>query len=152
MAGSTDGRSSRDEAPADRESASAGARGGSEGRETILLVEDEPQLRRVTRRVLERYGYTVREAESPEQALAVAAAHTGVINLLLTDFVMPGGTGGELAERMLRERPQLRVLLMSGYPDDVIAREGALPPGTAFLQKPCTTGELLRKVRAVLDG
>lgn len=122
----------------------------SGAKETILLVEDEAQLRRVTRRVMERYGYGVLEAESPEQAVAVAATH-GAIDVLLTDFLMPGGSGRALAERLLRARPQLRVLLMSGYPDDVIAHDGPLPPGTEFLQKPCTTEDLLSKLRAVLD-
>jgi CheY-like chemotaxis protein len=123
----------------------------SGGSETILLVEDDLQLRHLTRRVLERHGYTVLDAESPDHALSVAARHGGVIELLLTDVVMPGGSGRDLAERMLGERPRLRVLYMSGYSDEAIVRYGVLTPGTEFLQKPATAGELLQKVRAALD-
>jgi two-component system cell cycle sensor histidine kinase/response regulator CckA len=122
------------------------------GTETILLVEDDVQLRRLVNRVLKRQGYTVLDADGPERALAIAAEHEGPIALLLTDMVMPGGSGGELARRMLRERPELKVLYTSGYTEEeAILRHGALVPGTDFLQKPSTVEELLRKVRAILD-
>jgi PAS domain S-box-containing protein len=120
------------------------------GSETILLVEDDEPLRRLARQVLERHGYTVLDAADPEQALAVAA-HVGVVQLLLTDVVMPGMGGRELAERLLRERPGLKVLYISGYADDAIAHHGMLTPGAELLQKPYGSEMLLRKVRETLD-
>jgi CheY-like chemotaxis protein len=122
------------------------------GTETILLVEDEAAVRDLTRRCLEQRGYSVLQAASAEDALEVLAKHSGRLDLLLTDVVMPGASGPELANRLTAERPDLHVLFVSGYPDDSPASAGVLENGTAFLQKPFTPDVLARKVRAVLDA
>ena len=123
------------------------------GRETILLVEDEPDLRELTRNVLAARGYNVIEAMSAEGAerLATDASGTGKIHLLLTDVIMPGVSGRELAKRVLARQPSVRVLYMSGYTYNVIAENGTLERGVAFLQKPFTPSGLVEKVREVLD-
>jgi two-component system, cell cycle sensor histidine kinase and response regulator CckA len=121
------------------------------GSETILLVEDEERLRLVTSTVLRRYGYKVLEAQSGGDALVLCEQHRGTIHLLLTDVIMPRMSGKQLAERLSPTRPAMLVLYMSGYTDGVIARQGVLEPGTAFLQKPITPEVLARKVREVLD-
>ena len=123
------------------------------GRETILLVEDEPDLRELTRNVLSARGYNVIEAMSAEGAerLAMDASGTGKIHLLLTDVIMPGVSGRELAKRVLARQPSVRVLYMSGYTYNVIAENGTLERGVAFLQKPFTPSALVEKVREVLD-
>jgi PAS domain S-box-containing protein len=118
---------------------------------TVLLVEDEDSVRSLTRRVLQRAGYQVLEAEDGERALAIARAHAGAIDLLLTDVVMPGGGGRRLAERMAAFRPSTRVLYMSGYPGDAIAEHG-LEPGVDLLPKPFTPESLLRRVADALGG
>jgi signal transduction histidine kinase/ActR/RegA family two-component response regulator len=133
---------------ADWDFAAGGARGGSE---TVLLVEDEPPLRVLARRCLERAGYRVLEAGGAEEALTVSARHSGAIDLLLTDVVMPQVSGKELAERLSAIRPETRVLFMSGYTDDIVAQHGVLDPGTELLQKPFTPEGLTRRVREVLD-
>jgi CheY-like chemotaxis protein len=122
------------------------------GTETVLLVEDEPALRAVARRTLERQGYIVLEAPNGEAGLAVAAAHTGPLDLLVTDVVMPGISGRELATRLVASRPTVRVLYTSGYTDDAIVQHGVLEDGIQFLQKPFTPSGLARKVREVLDA
>jgi len=122
------------------------------GSETILLVEDEAPVRDLTRRCLEQRGYSVLQAASAEDALELLAKHSGRLDLLLTDVVMPGASGPELATRLTAERPDLHVLFVSGYPDDSPASAGVLEGGTAFLQKPFTPDTLARKVRAVLDA
>ncbi len=119
------------------------------GAETILVVEDEDAVRRLARRVLERNGYHVIEAGSGDEALAIGDDVT--IHLVLSDVVMPRMNGRELVERLLVRRPGLRVLFMSGYTEDAIARHGVLETGTAFVQKPFTAGDLARKVRETLD-
>ncbi|MEO8587551.1 MAG: response regulator, partial [Acidobacteriota bacterium] len=96
-------------------------------------------------------GYTVLLAEGPADAERIAGSHAGPIHLLLTDVVMPGVRGPELAERLLRQRPDLLVLYMSGYTDDAIAHHGLLEAGVEFLQKPFTPLGLTNKVREVLD-
>lgn len=121
------------------------------GTETILLVEDDAPLRRLARQVLERHGYSVLDAEDPQHALALLAEHTGPFDMLLTDVVMPGMSGRDLAERLRRDRPQLKVLYISGYTDDAIVVHGVLAPGTELLQKPYGTEMLARRVREVLD-
>jgi len=122
------------------------------GQETLLLVEDEDVLRDLTREVLEAAGYRVLSAASGEEALGVASLHAGGIDLLVSDVIMPGMSGAELARRLGPVRPQMKVLFASGYTADAIAHHGVLEDGTEFLQKPFTPGELESKVRAVLDG
>jgi PAS domain S-box-containing protein len=122
------------------------------GTETILLAEDDEILRPLTKGLLAKLGYTVLDAESAEQALAVAGARQGLIHLLVADVVMPGGSGRELARRLAQSRPETRVLYVSGYTDDAIVHHGMLEPGLKFLQKPFTPAALARKVREVLDS
>ena len=121
------------------------------GTETILLVEDADVVRQLAREIIGRAGYHVIEAGNAEQALAVAASHEGRIDLLLTDVIMPGATGVELAARLRAVRKNVNVLYMSGYTDNAIVRQGLLDEETAFLQKPFTPQDLLRKVRGVLE-
>ena len=121
------------------------------GTETILLAEDDEMLRPLAKGVLEKLGYTVLEAENAAHALALAGAYAGPIELLVSDVVMPGGSGRELARQLARSRPDTRVLYISGYTDDAIVHHGMLEPGLAFLQKPFTPDALARKVRDVLD-
>jgi two-component system, cell cycle sensor histidine kinase and response regulator CckA len=120
------------------------------GRETILVAEDEPAVRELTRRILQTAGYSVLTAGSGDEALAVAAANGGPIQLLLTDLVMPGMSGKQLAQRFRTERPDCRVLYMSGYFDDVVAEKGVFRAEVAFLAKPFSREDLLGRIRAVL--
>ncbi len=122
------------------------------GSETILLVEDEDAVRGLTLRCLRSSGYTVLQASSAEEALEVAASHSGRLDLLLTDVIMPGASGPELARRLLEKRPATLVLYVSGYTDASMASQGALDDGAFFLQKPFTPESLARKVREVLDS
>ncbi|HWP34368.1 MAG TPA: ATP-binding protein, partial [Thermodesulfobacteriota bacterium] len=122
------------------------------GRETVLLLEDDERVRRLACEVLTRKGYTVLEARSGDEALALASSHPGPIALLLTDVVMPGLRGREVAARLAPLRPEMKVLYMSGYPDAAIVRHGVLEPGIAFLPKPFTPDLLARRVREVLDS
>jgi CheY-like chemotaxis protein len=119
------------------------------GTETVLLCEDEPDLRELAREVLEDYGYTVLEASDGTEALERAAKHAAPIHLLLTDVIMPRMNGSELAARLTRERP-LKVLYMSGYTETSMMHTGE--SDAAFLQKPFSPLVLARTVRAVLDG
>ena len=122
------------------------------GSETILLVEDEKAVRAVTRQLLERNGYKVLEAPDGPAALALVNRTPDVpVDLLLTDVVMPGMSGRDLADQLAARRPGLRVLYMSGYTDDAIVRHGMLEPGLSYLEKPFQPGGLLRKVRESLD-
>jgi two-component system cell cycle sensor histidine kinase/response regulator CckA len=123
-----------------------------EGSATVLLVEDEEQLRHLTKRVLERSLYTVLEAGNAPDALRVAREHKGPIHLLLTDVVMPGMSGPELAASFERERPGVPVLYMSGYTDNAIVHHGILNSGTHFLQKPFTPQGLTQRVHEVMSG
>ena len=120
------------------------------GSETVLLVEDDDTVRRLVRQVLSCHGYTVMECRSPEEALAMSSNYSGRIHLMVTDVVMPGSSGPELAQRITAQRPETRVLFMSGYTDDAIVHHGVLDAGVAFLEKPFTPDNLLRKVREVL--
>jgi signal transduction histidine kinase/ActR/RegA family two-component response regulator len=124
----------------------------AEGRETILLVEDEARVRQLACDILQASGYTVLEARHGHAALEVCQNHTGTIDLLLTDVVMPSMNGRELAERLAPLRPDMAVLYTSGYTDNAIVLHGVLDARTVFLQKPFTPDALARKVRQVLDA
>ena len=122
------------------------------GTETILLAEDEANLRYLARQFLEKQGYKVIEAADGAAAMQIAVAHEGVIHLLLTDVIMPGMNGRELAQRISEIRPQTKVLYMSGYTENVIGHDGTLDAGVSLLQKPFTLRDLKSKVREVLDS
>jgi PAS domain S-box-containing protein len=121
------------------------------GDETVVLVEDEPLVRNLVGEVLRRSGYPVLEFVNGQEALARAKRHSGLIHLLVTDVVMPGMSGIELARRLGLGHPEMRVLFISGYPDDLVGPKGVPQPGRTFLQKPFTPDTLLRKVRMLLD-
>ncbi len=122
------------------------------GTESVLLVEDEPEVRRLVEKLLGLKGYKVLSAASPAEAIAVSRRHEAPIDLLLTDVIMPGMNGRELARILAETRPRMKVLYMSGYTDAAISQQGILAPGTAFLSKPFTPDVLARKVREVIDG
>ncbi|HUF35611.1 MAG TPA: PAS domain S-box protein [Gemmatimonadales bacterium] len=122
------------------------------GSETVLVVEDEGAVRALARRVLEAQGYRVLDAASPAQALELTDEGRRRIDLLLTDVVMPGMGGPALAERLEARQPGLRVLYISGYAEEAILRQGALPAGGALLEKPFTADELARQVRRALSA
>src|SRR5579862_923561 len=121
-------------------------------RETILLVEDEGGIRALVRKILRRERYNVLEAGSAEEALNLAQSHPGHIDLLLTDVMLPGMGGRELAEGMRKSVADVKVLYVSGYTEDESVRAGAFPPGSKFLQKPFTLSVLVGKVREALDA
>ena len=123
-----------------------------QGTETVLLVEDQDDVRRVAHAILRRYGYHVIEASNAGEALLSCERHPRTIHLLLTDVVMPQLSGRELAERLVSMRPELRVLYMSGYTENVIVHHGILDSGIAYLQKPIVPDLLARRVREVLDA
>jgi CheY-like chemotaxis protein len=120
------------------------------GSGTVLLVEDEAGVRHLARDVLSRYGYRVLEAGDGSEALRLATAHEGPIDLLLTDVVMPGMSGAELAEQFRVVRPEARVLYASGYADDAVMRHG-ITGGVPFLQKPFEPDDLVRQVRELIE-
>jgi len=122
------------------------------GTETVLVAEDEQMVRVLIRKVLEQAGYTVLLAGGGAEALQLAERHAGPIQMLVTDVVMPGMSGRELARRLLELRPNTKVLYLSGYADDAVERHGVLDPGTAFMQKPFSPGALASRVREVLGG
>jgi PAS domain S-box-containing protein len=141
----------RTEAPAEEPIPSESSHGEGSGCEVILLAEDEDNIREPAREVLESRGYTVLEARDALQALEVSRAWTGPIHLLVSDVVMPGMSGSQLAAKLDQERPGTHVLFMSGYSEDAIAQHGVLHAGRSFLQKPFPPGLLLRTVREILD-
>jgi DNA-binding NtrC family response regulator len=123
----------------------------SKGTETVLLVEDAPMIRRLAREIMLRAGYTVIEASDADEAMRLAGKYDR-IDMLLTDLIMPGPSGVDLADQLRAVRPDIRVLFMSGYTDNAIVRNGMLGESASFLQKPFTPAELLRKVRHVIDA
>jgi two-component system, cell cycle sensor histidine kinase and response regulator CckA len=129
-----------------RPTASAG------GSETILLVEDEREVRVLVEKLLRLQGYTVIAAANPAEAIRLATGHQGSIDLLITDVVLPGQSGRDVAHQIQQLRPGTPVLYMSGYSDDAVVRHGVLDEGTHFLQKPFTPALLGKKVREILDG
>ena len=118
----------------------------------MLLVEDEDGVRRLLRHVLQKRGYNVLEAANAEEALDVYLARGEGIQLVLTDMVMPRMSGRELAERLRTLRPDLKIVFMSGYTDDVLIRTGAISPGMSFLQKPLRPDTLAATIREALDS
>jgi two-component system, cell cycle sensor histidine kinase and response regulator CckA len=132
--------------------AAKAANESSRGSETILLVEDEESVRQLVRETLQARGYVVIEAQNGEEGLQIAEAHSGPLDVVITDVVMPGIGGRELAKRLTEARPETRVLFLSGYAEDAIVHEGVLESGAAFLQKPFTLQTLSRKVREVLQS
>jgi two-component system, cell cycle sensor histidine kinase and response regulator CckA len=131
----------------------AGVLGGGRlgGHESVLLVEDEPSVRRILKKILVGAGYLVLEAANAEEALRLSSERRGDVDLLLTDVVMPGKTGRQLAERLLVERPSLKVIYMSGYAPSEVPAVAGLKDRHAFIQKPIRPVQLLSKLREVLD-
>jgi CheY-like chemotaxis protein len=120
--------------------------------ETVLVVEDEPALREVTKRILTRNGYTVITAANGPEALDIARDHPGEIHLLVTDVVMPHMLGKEVAEKMRAVRPDIEVLFMSGYARPVLAAQGRLDPSVALVEKPFSEADLMAMAGRVLNG
>ena len=131
--------------------AASGPHAVLDGRGTVLLVEDEAQLRKLAKRILESKGYQVLDAGTAADALRIGREHEGPIHLLLTDVVMPGMGGPKLAEALLAERPGTPVLYMSGYTDDLMVRYGIEHEGMEFIQKPFTPLKLRQRVLEVLE-
>jgi CheY-like chemotaxis protein len=124
----------------------------AKGSEVVLLVEDENNIREPAVEVLQSRGYQVLAANDAKQALTVADTYPGPIHILVTDVVMPGRSGDWLAKQLAARRPGIRILYISGYPEDSIAHHGVLAPTQHFLQKPFPPGRFLEKVREVLEG
>jgi len=122
------------------------------GHETILLVEDEPAILKMTTIMLERHGYTVLKASIPGEAIRLAREHIGRIDLLLTDVIMPEMNGRELSENLVSIHPDIKLLFMSGYTANVITKHGVLNEGEHFIQKPFTMNDLGMKLREVMEG
>jgi DNA-binding NtrC family response regulator len=120
------------------------------GKETVLVVEDQPEVRRYAAAALRAYGYQVIQAANADEALLVCERES--VDLVLTDVVMPSVSGRELADRLKQRRPGIKVLFMSGYTDDTIVHHGVLEKDAEFIQKPFSPGQLAIKVREVLGG
>jgi PAS domain S-box-containing protein len=138
--------------PAEPAPAEAAHARDGRGSETVLLVEDHPEVLRLTREILRQRGYRLLEAANGAEALALAAGHPGPIDALVTDIVMPGMNGRELAARVLELRPLVKVLFTSGYAAGALGSHGALDPGMAYLPKPFTASELALKLRQVIEA
>ncbi|MDJ0721512.1 MAG: response regulator [Desulfobacterales bacterium] len=121
------------------------------GSETILLVEDNAYVRDLGQAILKRYGYSPLVARNGVEALSLISSHRGHVHLLLTDVVMPEMNGKDLHEKIMVDDPDMKVLYMSGYTDDIISHHGVLDEGVPFIQKPFSVQKLLSKVRAILD-
>jgi CheY-like chemotaxis protein len=122
------------------------------GTETVLLVEDEESVRQMAQEILQLSGYSVLDACNGSEAVKVSEQHKGLIDIMVTDVVMPLLGGRELAEKLTLTRPEMRVLYMSGYTDDAIVRHGVLDGRASFLEKPFTPDAFTRKIREVLAG
>ncbi len=140
----------RIEQPAESAAVPAPTAASLRGNETLLVVEDQPDVRKLTAAILKSCGYRVIEAANGGEGLLACERHSGPIHMLITDVVMPGITGRELADRLAAVRPSMKVLYVSGYTANVIVREGVLEPGVEYLQKPFTPADLALKVRGVL--
>jgi len=116
-----------------------------------LLVEDDESILALGAAILEKNGYTVLTAQRPSEALALLRRHDGPLDILITDVVMPGMNGKDLADKVVAIKPGVKTLYMSGYTADVIAHHGVLDPGVEFLQKPFSVRTLSEKVREMLD-
>jgi CheY-like chemotaxis protein len=121
------------------------------GNETILIVEDEEEVRKLAGKILERQGYRILEASQGDDALRISERHGGPIGLILVDVIMPGMSCSELAKHLKSPHPKMKVVYMSGYTDNAIVRHGVLEKGVNYIQKPFTMEGLARKVREVLD-
>jgi two-component system cell cycle sensor histidine kinase/response regulator CckA len=121
------------------------------GSETIFVVEDNEEVRKLAKRILEKQGYKVLDGSQGNEALQICEGHKGPIHLMVTDVVMPGMSARELANRLMSVHPEMKVLYMSGYTDNAITHHGVLEKGMNYIQKPFTVDGLLRKVREVLD-
>jgi two-component system cell cycle sensor histidine kinase/response regulator CckA len=121
------------------------------GTETVLVVEDDPRLRALDERILKRYGYAVLLADSADEAVRICTEHPGPIHIVVTDVIMPGGSGRTVGDWIMEYKPETKVIYMSGYTDDAISRHGVLEPGARFLQKPFSPEAFARKVREALS-
>ena len=124
----------------------------NEGTETVMVVEDDPNVRKLTTNLLKQHGYSVISASSGNECLEKLSEYTGPLDLLLTDMIMPEMNGKDLFEQVKQSFPRIRVLYMSGYPQDVISKNGVLGPEINFIQKPFTVQNMAAKVRVALDG
>jgi CheY-like chemotaxis protein len=140
----------RVDGPAEAPAAPAREAEDDRGSETVLVVEDQPEVRRLALTILSQKGYRLLEASNGAEALALAANYAEPIDLLLTDVVMPGMTGRELAGRLLETRPTVKVLFTSGYTAEAISHQEVLDAGAAYLPKPFTASQLALKIREIL--
>jgi CheY-like chemotaxis protein len=122
------------------------------GHETILIVEDNAEVRGLARRILQKQGYTLLEVQNGQEALQLVTQYPEPIHLVLTDMIMPGMNGKVLAEELLRRRPELKIIFMSGYANNIIAEPGDLNSQSAFVQKPFSAKTLVQKIQAALDS
>jgi DNA-binding NtrC family response regulator len=142
----------RHEGGGEQAQAQGAARPVLRGRETILVVEDEPASLKMVKTMLEKQGYTILAASNPSEAIRLARENAGRIHLLMTDVVMPEMNGRDLAENLLSFCPGLKSLFMSGYTANVIAHHGMLDGGVHFIQKPFSRNDVTSAVRDALDG